>query len=166
MPATFALTWLSGLLRYGTPADDGHAAIDVWLLTHPDLRLEAALGAGMVLDEAPVRELVETGASVDSGVWGRFTPKVMAHLRGLLPDDLDSGRRFTALRHTFPESLDRQTVVFIAGVRHKLPPIGTHPFGLTVARHPRAWRVAHVQREWMVPEWFLDADDELPSSHL
>ena len=38
MPSTFAFTWLSGLLRYGTPADDGHAAIDTWLLTHPDLR--------------------------------------------------------------------------------------------------------------------------------
>ncbi len=48
----------------------------------------------------------------------------------------------------------------------ELPPIRTDPFGLTVAHHPRAWRVVHVQREWTIPPWFLDADDELPSSDL
>ncbi len=65
MPATFAFTWLSGLLRYGTPADDGNAAIDTWLLTHPDLRLEAAIGAGMAVEEAPAEKLINAGAIVE-----------------------------------------------------------------------------------------------------
>lgn len=60
----------------------------------------------MTVDEAPTRELVETGESIDGTVWGRFTPELMAHLRGLLPDGLDSRRPFTALKHAFPESLD------------------------------------------------------------
>ena len=72
----------------------------------------------------------------------------MAHLRGLLPGSLDHSRPFTALRHAFPEGVDRQTVVFVPGVRGEIPRIGTHFFGLTVERHPRAWRVAGVQREW------------------
>ena len=42
-PSTFAFSWLSGLLLYGTPNDDGHAAWDTWVLTHPDLRLSTAL---------------------------------------------------------------------------------------------------------------------------
>jgi hypothetical protein len=162
-PSTFAFSWLSGLLRYDTPVDGGHAAIDTWLLTHPDLRLKAALGAGMTLEKSPVRELVEDGVSVDGAIWTHSVGGLMAHMRGLLPDGLTGGRRFTALRHAFPESPDRQTVVFIAGVRGEIPAIGTQPFGLTVVRHPRAWRVVYVQREWMMPEWFLDADDELPS---
>jgi hypothetical protein len=33
-----------------------------------------------------------------------------------------------------------------------------------VQRHPRAWRVVDVQRQWMMPEWFLEADEELPGS--
>ncbi len=90
----------------------------------------------------------------------------MAHLHGLLPEGLDSGRRFTALKHAFPESLDRQTVVFVAGVRGEIPRIGTHPFGLTVERHSQAWRVVYVQRKWMMAEWFLEADDEMPSDEL
>jgi hypothetical protein len=164
-PATFAFSWLSGLLLYGTPADDGHAARDTWLLTHPDLRLKTALCAGMVLDEAPARELVEDGASTDNAMWKRFAARLMAYLRGLLPHGLDNARPFTALRHAFPEGLDRQTVVFVPGVRGEIPSPATHPFGLTVERHRRAWCVVGVQRKWMMPEWFLDADDELPSGN-
>ncbi len=166
MPATFAFSWLSGLLRYDTVGDDGHAAVDTWLLTHPDLRLEAAQAAGMAVDQAPGPELVEAGESVDGAAWDRFAPELMAHLRALLPEDLDGGRPFTALKHAFPESLDRQTVVFVAGVRGEIPRIGTHPFGLTVEQHPRAWRVVGVQRRWMMAEWFLEADDEMPNDEL
>ena len=95
-------------------------------------------------------------------MWERLVPGLMAHLRGLLPDGLDSNRPFTALRHSFPEGLDRQTVVFVPAVRGEIPRIAVHSFGLTVERHPRAWRVVDVQRQWMMPEWFLDADAELP----
>src|SRR5271165_6275517 len=165
-PLTFAFGWLSGLLLYGTPADNGNAARDTWLLTHPDLRLEAALGASMVVDEAPVRDLVEAGISGDGVLRERFGPGLMNHLRGLLPDGLDNSRPFTALRHAFPEGLDRQTVVFVVGVRGEIQPTATPPFGLTVERYPGAWRVVSVQREWITPEWFLDADDELPSGDL
>ncbi len=119
----------------------------------------------MVLNEAPAYELVEVGASSDGGMWERFAPGLMAHLRGLLPDSLDNTRPFTALRHAFPEGLDRQTVVFVPGVRAEIQRLATHPFGLTVERDPRAWRIVDVQRKWMMPEWFLDADDELPSSN-
>ncbi len=164
-PASFAFSWLSGLLLYDTAVDGGHAARNIWLLTHPDLRLKTALCAGMVLDEAPARELVETGASSDAGMWERFAPGLMAHLRGLLPDGLDNSRPFTALRHAFPEGLDRQTVVFVPGVRGEIQRLAAHPFGLTVGRDPRAWRIVDVQRKWIMPAWFLDADDELPSSN-
>jgi len=163
-PATFAFSWLSGLLLYGTPEDDGHAASDTWLLTHPDLRLSTALIVGMGTDRNAARELVEDGMTIEHLVWDRFAPGLMAHLCGLLPGGLDTTRPFTALRHSFPEGLDRQTVVFVPGVRGEIPRTVVHPFGLTVERHPRAWRVVDVQREWMMPEWFLDADDELPGS--
>jgi hypothetical protein len=163
-PATFAFSWLSGLLLYGTRDDDGRAAWDTWVLTHPDLRLSTALSAGVGVDEDPARELVEDGASIDHGMWDRFVPGLMSHLLALLPGGLDNTRPFTALRHAFPEGLDRQTVVFVPGVRGEIPRIAVHPFGLTVERHPRAWRVVDVQRKWMMPDWFLDADDELPST--
>jgi len=166
MPSTFAFTWLSGLLRYGTPADDGHAAIDTWLLTHPDLRLEAALGTGLVMDDVPARELVEAGMSVDGAIWGHSLGGLMDYLNALLPDDVDYSRPFTALKHAFPESLDRQTVVFVPGVRGEIPRIGTHPFGLTVEHRLQAWCVVGVQRKWMMAEWFLEADDQLPSDEL
>ncbi len=119
----------------------------------------------MLLDEAPARELVEAGASSDAAMWERYAPRLMAHLRGLLPDGLDNSRPFTALRHAFPEGLDRQTVVFVPGVRGEIQRLAAHPFGLTVERDPRAWRIVDVQRKWMMPVWFLDADDELPSSN-
>jgi len=163
-PASFAFSWLSGLLLYGTSDDDGHAAWDTWVLTHPDLRLSTALNAGIGVDEAPARELVEDGATIEHEMWKRLVPGLMAHLHGLLPEGLDHSRPFTALRHAFPEGVDRQTVVFVPGVRGEIPRIGTHFFGLTVERHPRAWRVASVQREWTMPEWFLDADAELPGT--
>jgi hypothetical protein len=163
-PASFAFGWLSGLLLYGTPDDDGHAAWNTWVLTHPDLRLSTALGAGVRVDEDRASELIEDGASIEHGRWDRFVPGLMAHLRGLLPDGLDNKHPFTALKHAFPEGLDRQTVVFVPGVRGEIPRLATHPFGLTVKHHPGAWRVVGVQRKWMMPEWFLDADDELPSS--
>jgi hypothetical protein len=163
-PATFAFSWLSGLLLYGTPGDDGRAAWDTWILTHPDLRLITALSSGVDMDKDPARELVEDGETIDHEMWARFVPGLMRHLRGLLPSSLDSARPFTALRHSFPEGLDRETVVFVAGVRGEIPHIAVHPFGLTVERHPRAWRVVDTQRKWMMPEWFLDADDKLPSS--
>ena len=35
----------------------------------------------------------------------------------------------------------------------------------TVARHPRAWREVSVEREWTMPEWFLEADAELPGTN-
>jgi len=163
-PASFAFSWLSGLLLYGTPDDDGHAAWDTWVLTHPDLRLSTALNAGIGVDNAPARELVDDGVAIDHETWARFVPGLMAHLRGLLPGSLDHSRPFTALRHAFPEGVDRQTVVFVPGVRGEIPRIGTHFFGLTVARHPGGWRVTSVQREWTMPEWFLDADAELPGT--
>jgi hypothetical protein len=50
-PATFAFSWLSGLLLYGTPNDDGRAAWDTWVLTHPDLRQSTVLNAGVGVDE-------------------------------------------------------------------------------------------------------------------
>ncbi len=161
-PATFAFSWLSGLLLYGTPNDDGRAAWDTWVLTHPDLRLSTALSAGVGVKEAPARELVEDGETIEHEMWARLVPGLMAHLRGLLPDGLDHSRPFTALRHAFPEGVDRQTVVFVPAVRGEIPRIGTPFFGLTVARHPRAWRVVGVRREWTMPEWFLNADSELP----
>jgi hypothetical protein len=89
----------------------------------------------------------------------------MAHLRELLPEGLDRSYPFTALRHAFPESLDRHTVVFVPGVRGEIPPLRTHPFGLTVERHPRAWRVVSVQPEWEMPQWLADVDAELPEPH-
>ena len=163
-PASFAFSWLSGLLLYGTPADDGHGASDTWLLTHPDLRLSTALSAGLVMDHSSARELVDAGATMANEMWVRFAPALMALLRGLLPDGLDNARPFTALRHLFPEGVDRQTVVFVPGVRGEIQRLAICPFGLTVERHPRAWRVVGVHCKWMMPEWFLDADDELPSS--
>jgi hypothetical protein len=160
-PATFAFRWLSGLLLYGTPNDDGHAAWDTWVLTHPDLRLSTALNAGVGVDEVSARELVQDGETIEHEMWARFVPGLMADLRGLLPESLDHSRPFTALRHTFPEGIDRQTVVFVPGVPGEIPPIGTQFFGLTVARHPRAWRVVGVEREWTMPQWFLEADAAL-----
>ena len=163
LPSTFAFSWLSGLLLYGTIGDDGSGAGDTWLLTHPDLRLIAALTVGMGTATEAARELVEDGETVERGTWNRFAPALMAHLRGLLPHGLDSSRPFTALRHSFPEGVDRQTVVFVPGVRGEIIRTVVHPFGLTVEPYRRAWRVVDVQRQWMMPEWFLDADDELPS---
>ncbi len=163
-PSTFAFSSLSGLLLYGTLDDDGTGARDTWLLTHPDLRLSAELSVGMGTDTDAARELVEDGMTVEHVVWDRFAAALMAHLRGLLPHGLDSKRPFTALRHSFPEGLDRQTVVFVPGVRGEIQRSAVHPFGLTVERLPNAWRVADVQRQWMMPEWFLDADDELPDT--
>jgi len=160
----FAFSWLSGLLLYGTADDDGRGAGDTWLLTHPDLRLSAALSAGMDTDTHAAKELVEDGETAEHGAWDRFAPSLVAHLRALLPHGLDNTRPFTALRHSFPEGLDRQTVVFVPGVRGEIPRTVVHPFGLTVQRHPRAWRVVDVQRKWMMPEWFLAADDELPGA--
>ena len=127
-------------------------------------RLSAVLTVGLGTDTDAATELVEDGMTVEHGVWDRFAPALMAHLRGLLPHGLDSARPFTALRHSFPEGVDRQTVVFVPGVRGEITRAVVHPFGLTVERHPHAWRVVDVQRRWMMPEWFLDADDELPSS--
>jgi hypothetical protein len=163
-PATFAFSWLSGLLLYGTRHDDGNAAWDTWVLTHPELRLSTALNAGIGVDEAPGRKLVEDGATIEDEMWDGFVPGLMAHLRGLLPEGLDNSRPLTAMRHAFPERVARQTVVFVPGVRGEIPRIGTHFFGLTVERQPRAWRVVGVQREWTMPEWFLDADAELPGT--
>jgi hypothetical protein len=71
-PSTFAFTWLSGLLLYGTPEDDGHAAWDTWVLTHPDLRLTTALNAGVDVDDVPARELVEDGVTIEHEMWDRF----------------------------------------------------------------------------------------------
>ncbi len=118
----------------------------------------------MVLEEGPARELVEVGTSSDAAMWEHFAPGLMIHLRGLLPDGLDNTRPFTALRHAFPEGLDRQTVVFVPGVRGEIQHAAAHPFGLTVERDPSAWRIVDVQRKWMMPVWFLDADDQLPSN--
>ncbi len=162
-PSTFAFSWLSGLLLYGTIEDDGSGARDTWLLTHPDLRLSAALAVYMGTDTDGARKLAEDGVTVEPGVWDRYAAGLMAHLRGLLPSGLDSKRPFTALRHSFPEGVDRQTVVFVPGVRGEITRSVVHPFGLTVEPYRRAWRVVDVQRQWMMPEWFLDADDELPS---
>jgi hypothetical protein len=164
-PATFAFSWLSGLLLYGTPNDDGRAAWDTWVLTHPDLRLSTTLSAGVGADEVPARELVEDGETIEHEMWAQFVPGLMAHLRGLLPEGLDHSRPFTALRHAFPEGVDRQMVVFVPAVRGEIPRTGTPFFGLTVARHPRAWRVVSVEREWTMPEWFLEADAELPGTN-
>ncbi len=164
-PATFAFSWLSGLLLYGTPNDDGRAAWNTWVLTHPDLRLSTALSAGVGVDEVPARELVEAGETIEHEMWVRFVPGLMAHLRGLQPEGLDQSCPFTALRHALPEGVDRQTVVFVSGGGGEIPPMGTPFFGLTVARHPRAWRVVGVRREWTMPEWFLDADAERPGTN-
>ncbi len=107
-----------------------------------------------------------TGVTIEHRAWGQYAPALMAHLRGLLPHGLDNARPFTALRHSFPEGLDRQTIVFVPGVRGEITRTVVHPFGLTVERHPRAWRVVGVQREWMIPEWFLDVDDEIADTEL
>jgi len=163
-PPTFAFSWLSGLLLYGTPNDDGRAARGTWTLSHPDLRLTAALSGGVGVDEASVAELVKD-AEIGGKTWDRFAPGLVAYLRGLLPDWLDPGYPLTALRHSFPESLDRQMVVLVPGVRGELPPPATAPFGLTVERHRRGWRIVSVQREWEMPEWFAQADAELPVRH-
>lgn len=164
-PASFAFSWLSGLLLYGTPNDDGHAAWDTWILTHPELRLATALNVGVKVDDTLERELTEDGAALEHEMWGRFAPALMADLRGLLPDGLDPRYPLTALRHAFPEGLDRQMIVFVPGVRGEIPPPRTAPFGLTVERHPRAWRVLSVRRHWEMPEWFADADAEFPGPH-
>jgi hypothetical protein len=164
-PASVAFSWLSGLLLYGTPNDDGRAALDTWVLTHPDLRLSTTLSAGVGVDEVPARELVQDGETIEHEMWARFVPGLMAHLRELLPEGLDHSRPFTAVRHALPEGVDRQTVVIVPGLRGEIPRIGTQFFGLTVERHPRAWRVVSVQREWTMPEWFLDADAELPGTN-
>jgi hypothetical protein len=103
--ATFAFSWLSGLLLYGTPNDDRRAASDTWVLTHPDLRLTTALSAGVGVDEAPARELVQDGETIEHEMWARFVPGLMAHLRGLLPEGLSHSRPYTALRHAFPEGI-------------------------------------------------------------
>jgi len=161
-PPTFAFTWLSGLLLYGTPSDDGHGAWDTWVLTHPDLRLTTLTNAGLSVDAPLARELVEDGAGRGREQWDSFAPDLVAQLRGLLPDGLHPTSPLTALRRSFPESLDRQTVVFVPGVRAVIPPTPTAPFGLTVERHVRLWRVVSVQREWELPQWFADADAQLP----
>jgi len=161
-PPTFAFRWLSGLLLYGTPNDDGHAAWNTWVLTHPDLRLATAIDAGVDIDAGLGQELVEDGASIEHEAWRCSAPALIAQLGSLLPDGLDPRYPLTALRHSFPESLDRQTVVFVRGVRGEIPPPPTATFGLTVERQPRAWRVVSVQREWELPQWFADADAELP----
>jgi hypothetical protein len=161
-PPTFAFSWLSGLLLYGAPTDDGQGAWDTWLLTHPELRLSTTIGAGVSPDAIFARERVEDGADIKREGWDRFAPQLMAELRALLPEGLDPRYPLTALRHSFPESLDRQTVVFVPGVRGEIPPPTTTPFGLTVERHTRTWRVVNVQRKWELPQWFADADAELP----
>jgi hypothetical protein len=69
------------------------------------------------------------------------------------------------LRHALPEGLDRQTVVFVPGVRGEIPRIGAHFFGLTVEGRPRAWCVMSVERDWEMPEWFLQADAERPGTN-
>jgi hypothetical protein len=152
-PATFAFSWLSGLLRYGTANDDGRAAWDTWVLTHPDLRLSTTLNAGIDVDERPAQGLVEDGETIEHEMWDRFVPGLMADLRGLLPESLDHSRPFTALRHAFPEGVDRQTVVFVPGVRGEIPRVGTHFFGLTVARPrmARGERGARVDDARVVP---------------
>jgi hypothetical protein len=164
-PPTFAFNWISGLLLYGTPNDDGHGAWDTWILTHPDLRLATALSVGVDVDDALERELTEDGTALEHEVWDRFAPALMASLRGPLPDGLDPKYPLTALRHTFPEGLDRQMIVFVPGVRGEFPPPPIPPFGLTVERHLRTWRVVSVQREWEMPEWFPDAEAEVPGPH-
>jgi hypothetical protein len=77
-PATFAFSWLSGLLLYGTADDDGRGARDTWLLTHPHLRLRAALSAGMGTDTDATRELVEDGVAC----------AVRSHASSCIPSDL------------------------------------------------------------------------------
>jgi len=114
-PASVAFSWLSGLLLYGTPNDDGRAALDTWVLTHPDLRLSTTLSAGVGVDEVPARELVQDGETIEHEMWARFVPGLMAHLRELLPEGLDHSRPFTAVRHALPEGVDRQTVVIVPG---------------------------------------------------
>jgi len=161
-PPTFAFSWLSGLLLYGTPDDDGQAVRDTWTLSHPDLRRTATLSAGAGVDKASVSELVWDSTGMEGETWDRFLPGLVAYLRGLLPDGLDPRYPLTALRQSFPESLDRQMVVFVPGARGEFPPPPTAPFGLTVERHLSLWRVVSVQREWEMPEWFAQADAEFP----
>ncbi len=64
----------------------------------------------MAVDEAPAREIVEAGESIDGTVWDQFAPELMAHLHGLLPDGLvpllrpGASSRLGAYSHLLPSS--------------------------------------------------------------
>ena len=88
-PPTFAFSWLSGLLLYGTPDDDGHAARGTWTLSHPDLRLTAVLRVGAGVDEASLAELVKD-AGIEGKTWERFAPGLVAYLLGREPSQTHS----------------------------------------------------------------------------